>query len=271
MLFNKTLEMMAGMRLKDMAAEYRRQTELPAMDALSFEERFTLMVEAEWNGRHDRRLTKLTRDANLLEPAACLEGIDYDPRRKIDRTQIARLSDISWVREQKHLLITGKTGAGKTWIASAFAGEACRRGLKVRCFKTLRLLNELTLGRSDGTWIRVVDELLKPDLLVLDDFGIEPLGALHCRDLFEVIDERRIKGSILIAAQIPVKDWHAVFADKTAADAVMDRLVNNSFRIELEGPSRRGVDQKHKESASPLKQNEDEDEEDREVIAAGAV
>ena len=270
MLFNKTLEMMAGMRLKDMSAEYRRQTELPAMDSLSFEERFTLMVEAEWNGRHDRRLTKLTRDANLLEPAACLEGIDYDPRRKIDRTQIARLSDISWVREQKHLLITGKTGTGKTWIASAFAGEACRRGLKVRCFKTLRLLNELTVGRSDGTWSRTVDELLKPDLLVLDDFGMEPLGALHCRDLFEVIDERRTKGSILIAAQIPVKDWHAVFADKTAADAVMDRLVNNSFRIELSGPSRRGVDRSREDKVSIFDQNDDV-EKGGEVIAAGAV
>jgi len=242
MLFNQTLEKMADMRLKDMAAEYRRQGELPSMDALSFEERFSLMVEAEWLPRQDRRLAKLTRDARLPEPGACLEDVDYDPRRKIDRAQIARLSDCGWVRERRHLLITGKTGTGKTWLATAFADAACRRGMKVRCYKTLRLLNDLTLGRADGTWAAVIDDLLRPDLIVLDDFGMEPFGTLHCRDLFEVVDERRMRGAMLIASQLPVKDWHATFADKTAADAVMDRLVNSSHRIELEGPSRRGID-----------------------------
>jgi len=270
MLFNQTLEMMAGMRMKDMAAEYRRQTELPSMDALTFEERFSLMIEAEWSARRNRKMAKLKRDAHLLEPGASLEDIDYDPRRKLDRVMVARLSDISWVRDRKHLLVTGKTGAGKTWIASAFADAACKKGLKVRCFKTLRLLNELTIGRADGTWGKVVDELLKPDLLVLDDFGMEPLGAMHCRDLFEVIDERRNSGSVLIAAQHPVKDWHAIFADKTAADAVMDRLVNNSYRIELSGPSRRGIGRLRDDDTALQKNGEDE-EKAGEVIAAGAV
>jgi DNA replication protein DnaC len=240
-MINQTLEQMTAMRLKDMSAEYRRQMELSAMNELPFEERFSLMVEAEWLARKNRKLSRLIRTADLPDRDACLENIDYDPRRKLDRVQIARLSDCAWINERRHLLITGKTGAGKSWFASAFANAACRRGFKVRCFKTIRLLKELTLGRIDGSWIKTVDDLLSPDLLVLDDFGIEPLDALHSRDLFEVIDERRHKGAILIAAQLPVSEWHGAITDKTAADAVMDRLSNNSYRIELSGPSRRSV------------------------------
>jgi len=237
----QTLEKMTGMRLKDMVSEYRRQIELPAMEELSFDERFSLMVEAEWDGRQGRRLSRLMQAANLPDRNAYLEDADYDPKRKIDRALIARLSNCGWIRERRHLLITGMTGTGKTWFAAAFANAACRMGFTVGCFKTLRLLNELTLGRSDGTWARTMDKLLKPNLLVIDDFGMEPLSALHCRDLFELVDERK-NGSLLIAAQHAVKDWHSIFAEKTAADAVMDRLVNRSYRLELHGPSRRGID-----------------------------
>ena len=239
-MLNQTLEKMAAMRLKDMAAEYRRQLELPAMDALHFDERFSLMVEAEWLARKNRRLAKLIASANLPVRDACLEDVDHDPKRKIDRALVARLSNCDWVKEGKHLIVTGMTGTGKTWLSSAFAGAACRMGLEVRCFKTLRLLNELTLGRNDGTWGRTMDSLLKPDLIFIDDFGMEPLCATHCRDLFELVDERRKKGAMLVAAQHPVKEWHSFFADKTAADAVMDRLANNSYRIELHGPTMRG-------------------------------
>jgi len=254
-MLNQTLEKMASMRLKDMAAEYRRQTELPAMDSLSFEDRFALMVEAEWLARKNRRLAKLTSLADLPVRDACLENINFDPVRKIDRSLIARLSNCSWVKDGKHMLITGMTGTGKTWMASAFANAACRMGMKVRCFKTLRLLNELTQGRNDGTWGRTMDDLLKPDLIFIDDFGMEPLGAIHCRDLFELIDERGEKGSMMIAAQHPVKDWHSFFAEKTAADAVMDRLVNNAYRIELYGPSMRG---RIENVIGPDKKNEEE-------------
>jgi DNA replication protein DnaC len=240
-MINQTLDKMTSMRLRDMAAEYRRQTELPAMKELPFEERFSLMVEAEWFARKNRKLARLISSADLPERDACLADIDYDPKRKLDRAHIARLSDCGFIKEKRHLLITGKTGTGKTWFASAFANAACMGGYKVKCFKTIRLLKELTLGRNDGTWIKTVDALLAPDLLVLDDFGMEPLDAVHSRDLFEVLDERRYKGSVLIAAQMPVSEWHGVIADKTAADAVMDRLANNnSYRLELSGPSRRG-------------------------------
>jgi DNA replication protein DnaC len=252
----QTIEKMADMRLKDMVIEYRRQMELPAMDALSFEERFSLMIEAEWIARKNRRLVRLIQSANLLEPNACLEDVDYDPKRKIDRALVARLSNCSWVKDRRHLLITGMTGTGKTWLASAFANAACRMGMNVRCFKTLRLLNELTLARNEGTWAWTLDNLLKPDLLVIDDFGMEPLNALHCRDLFEIVDERRGNGAMLVAAQHSVKDWHSIFAEKTAADAVMDRLANNSHRIELHGPSRRGIDRLF----DPLSEKNDADE-----------
>ena len=151
-MLNQTLEKMAGMRLKDMAAEYRRQLELPAMDALSFDERFSLMVEAEWLARKNRQLARLTASADIPIRDACLEDVDYGPKRKLDRVLTARLSNCGWVKEGRHLLVTGMTGTGKTWLLSAFAGAACRMGLKVRCFKTLRLLNELTLGSGVGQW-----------------------------------------------------------------------------------------------------------------------
>ena len=240
-MINQTLDIMTKLRLKDMAKEYRRQTELPSMDSLSFDERFSMIIEEEWLGRNNRKFKRLLKEANLPEADACIENIDYDPIRGIDRAQIARLSGCNWVNECTHLLITGKTGTGKTWMASAFANAACRNGHKVKCFKTIRLLNELTAGRNDGSWIKRLNNLLLPKLIILDDFGMEPLDAIHCRDLFEIIDERKNRGAIIISSQLPVRDWHNMLADKTAANAVLDRVVNNSNRIELCGPSRRRI------------------------------
>lgn len=242
MMTNQTINQLLDMRLPAMEAELRRQFELPAMTALSFEERFGLIVEAEWRSRYNTRIGRMLKAARLRCPGACLEDVDFDAARKLDRAFIARLSDMSWLADGMNLFITGACGTGKTWIASAFGDAACRKGKKTVTYRVSRLLENLRAARSDGTWVKLLKSLEKPDLLILDDFGIDRLDPVHCRDLLEIIEERKQGlGSILITAQLPVCQWHDIFEDKTVADAALDRIVNNSYRIELHGPSRRAV------------------------------
>ncbi len=238
-MINQTLEKLTAMRLSVMEQECRRQLELPAMAELPFEERLSLLVEAEWASRMNKKLERLLKAAHLRERAACLEELDYAPSRKLDKAQVARLSDCAWIKEGRNLLITGACGTGKTWLASAFGNAACRAGLKVNCHRMPRLLTDLAIGRGDGSYNKLMTGLKKPNLLILDDFGLASLDPLQCRDLLEVIDERQDGKSTLITAQLPVSEWHGVFEDATLADAVLDRLVHNAYRFELHGPSLR--------------------------------
>ena len=238
-MMNQTLEKLSVMRLSAMEQEVRRQIELPAMTELSFEERLSMLVDAEWISRQNKKLHLLLKTANLRIPKAYLEDVDYRSSRKLERTQIARLSNLLWINEGRNLFITGACGTGKTWLASAFGNAACRKGLKVQSLRVNRLLGDLLAARNNGTWTKILTSLKKPDLLILDDFGLSAMDSLHCRDLLEIVDDRYGRGSILITAQLPVSDWHGVFKDPTIADAILDRLVHNAHRIALQGPSLR--------------------------------
>ena len=239
MMTNQTLNKLTEMRLPAMETEFRRQMELPAMSDLPFEERFGLMVEAEWLARYNSRIDRLLKAAKLRCPSANLENIDFSPERHLDKALVARLSDMSWLKEGRNLFITGACGVGKTWIASAFGNAACRLGKRVVSYRVSRLLDHLRAARAEGTWGRLLAALKKPELLILDDFGLDRLDAIHCRDLLETVEDRYDSGSILITAQLPVSQWHGVFEDATLADATLDRIVHNAYRIELRGPSRR--------------------------------
>ncbi len=238
-MINQTMEKLTSMRLGVMVKEYRRQTELPAMSALSFEDRFSMLVDAQWLQRQNNRLQRLINSADLKEPAASLENVDYDPRRRLDKSEIARLSDCMWTKEGRNLIITGATGTGKTYLSSAFGNAACRADLSVKSFRVNRLLTDLAIGRGDGSYNKVIAAMKKPDLLILDDFGMAPVDSAACRDFLEVIDERNGVKSVLMTAQLPVSAWHGVFEDATIADAILDRLVHSAYRIELKGPSKR--------------------------------
>lgn len=238
-MINQTLDKLNGMRLRAMEQEYRRQTELSANASLSFDERLSMLVDAEWLAKANNRLQRLLREANLRDPSANLENISYDSKRNLDRPTIARLADCTWIKESKNLIITGATGTGKTYLVSAFGNAACRKSLKVRSYRVNRLLTDLAIGRGDGSYNRLLNDLKKPDLLILDDFGMAPIDPGACRDLLEVVDDRHDKKSIAISAQLPVAKWHSMFEDATIADAVLDRLVNNAYRVELKGPSLR--------------------------------
>jgi len=244
MMINQTLSQLAQMRLPAMKEEFRRQMELPAMSGLTFEERFSLMVEAEWRERHNNRINRLLKAAKLRCPTACLEDIDFDAERHLDKSLMARLTEMSWLAEHHNLFITGPCGVGKTWIASAFGNAACRLGKRVASYRTVRLLENLRMARSDGTWGQLLATLKKPDLLILDDFGLDRFDAIHCRDMLEIMEDRYDSGSVLITAQLPVAEWHGVFEDATVADAMLDRIVHNAYRIELRGPSRRAAEGK---------------------------
>ena len=241
MMNNQTLNQLAQLRLHAMSDEYRRQMELPAMSALPFDERLGLMAEAEWRERYNAKIKRLLAAAKLRCPSASLEDIDFSAERHLDRALIARLSDMSWLAEGRNLFITGACGVGKTWIASAFGNAACRLGKRVASFRVTRLLDDLRAARAEGTWGKLLVALKKPDLLILDDFGLDRLDVIHCRDLLEIMEDRYGAGSVVVTAQLPVAEWHGVFEDATLADATLDRIVHNSYRIELHGPSRRAA------------------------------
>lgn len=239
MLNNQTANKLRSMKLPAMAAEYLRQSELPAMSALEFDERLGMMADAEWLSRDNNRIKKLIKEANLRFSAACLADVDYRPARKLDRAYIARLSDLLWLREAKNLMMTGCTGTGKTWLACAFGAEACRKGYRVAFYRVNRLLNDLTVASGSGSLYKMLTKLNKVDLLILDDWGLSVLNPPEGRLLLEIFEARFGERSTVIAAQLPVAKWHGLFEDSTVADAVLDRLVHNSHRIELQGPSLR--------------------------------
>ena len=253
-MIQQKLEYLKEMRLTVMEVEYRRQSELRAWNELSFEERLSLLVDAQWRERKNKKLRRLMKAACLREPGACLEELEYSSVRGLDKALVARLSDCVWIREGRHMLITGPCGTGKTYLANAFANAACRKGYTVKCLRVSRLLVDLQVGRGDGSWAKTLFEMKKPDLLVLDDFGLENLQTIHCRDFLEVVDDRSPSKPILLISQLPVSSWHGVFSDSTIAEAVLDRLLHQAIRFELKGPSKRRekkVSETEKTTTSP--------------------
>jgi len=251
MLNNQTAEKLRSMRLPALAAEYVRQSEAPNIDALAFDERIGMMTDAEWLARENNRVKKLTKEANLRVSGAVFADVDYRPARKLDRAYIARLSDFLWVKESKNLIITGATGTGKTWLACAFGAEACRKGIRVAFYRVNRLLNELAVAHGSGSLNKLLAKLKKVEIMILDDWGLSALNALESRFLLEVFEERYGERATIISAQLPVAKWHGLFEDSTVADAILDRLVHNSHRIELQGPSLRPLADKNKEGGAP--------------------
>jgi len=235
----QTRQWLCELRLPAMEKAYARQLELPASDALCFDERLALLVQAELESRKNKKLLQLLKTANLKDKNACLEEIDYEKSRNINKSLVANLADCNWIRKGQNILVSGACGTGKTYLISAFANAACRQGYSVRCFRLPRLLVDMQIGRGDGSWEKILRDLKKPYLLILDDFGLAPLEPLQCRDFLEVVEDRYGSASIIVASQLPVSSWHSVFADATIADAVLDRLLQNAHRFELKGISRR--------------------------------
>jgi DNA replication protein DnaC len=239
MLNNQTLDRLRSLKLTGMADAFAAQLEQPgAITELSFEERFSLLVDRETTYRENRRLVRLLQLARLKQNA-CVEDIDYKHRRGLDRSQMSRLATCDWIRARQNLHITGPTGSGKSWLACSLGNAACRQGLSVRYERVSRLLDALRIARGDGSYARRLIQLSRADLLILDDFGLKPLAQPERHDLLEVIEDRHGTRSTLITSQLPVSSWHEYVNDPTVADALLDRLLNQAHRIELKGESLR--------------------------------
>jgi DNA replication protein DnaC len=243
MLIEHTIARLNDMRLTGMSEAYSFQRERPNMQELSFDERFSMLVDGEWSCRQDRRLARLLKEAKLRLPA-CIEDINYRQPRDLDRNAIIHLATCDWIKDAQNVLITGPTGVGKTFIACALAHSACRHGFSARYYRVPRLLSDLAVARGDGSYAKVLNRLSRIRLLVLDDWGTAPLGPSESRDILEIIDDRSQLSCTIMASQLPVEDWHASILDPSVADAVLDRLVHNSHRIRLRGESMRKVEQR---------------------------
>lgn len=209
------------------------------MTGLDFDERFGLLVDAEWLDRQNKRLARNLREAKLRLSDACIEGIDYPARRKLDKSVIRGLASCAWIQEQHNVVITGPTGVGKTYIACALAQQACRKGYRAMYRRVPRIFDEILLARADGTYPRWLAKVARFDVLVLDDWGLVPLAESERRDLLEIMEDRYGNRSTILTSQMPVAQWHDQVGDPTIADAFCDRLLHNAHRIELHGPSRR--------------------------------
>jgi DNA replication protein DnaC len=239
MLNEPTMERLHAMRLVAMAIAWQEQQKDPKASALSFDERFALVVEAEFIARDNRRLSRLLKDAQLRLPEACVEDIEASSARGLERAQVAQLASCSWVPEHINLIINGPTGVGKSFVACAFGQMACRRGFRVLYRRMPRLFEELSLAKADGTYAKVLAKLARFDLLILDDLGIGALKDAQRHDLLEVLEDRYGRHSTAITSQLPVEKWHEWIGDPTLADAILDRVVHNAHKIKMKGPSRR--------------------------------
>lgn len=238
MLNQQTLQHLRELKLTGMADAFAQQLEQPATQQLSFEERLALLVDRERTQRDNRRLQRLLNAARLKQQA-CVEDINYQASRGLVRSQVASLINCEWVGARQNLHITGATGTGKSWLACAFGQAACRRGLSVRYERTGRLLDELRIGRGDGSYSKTLRQLARFDLLILDDFGLKPLSQSERHDLLEIIEDRHELHSTLLTSQLPISSWHSYLGEPTVADALLDRLLTNAHRLELKGESLR--------------------------------
>jgi len=239
LLAQQTLEQLRTLRLDGMLAALADSATAMAADTLPFEQRLTLLVQREIDWRDGRRLARLLKAARLKVSSACMEDIDWRASRGLDRGLLTQLAGCDWVRHGHNVLITGATGAGKTWLACALGHQAARSGFTVLYTRATRLLEELGVAHGDGSFTRRLAQLAKLDLLILDDFALAPLTAASRNDLLELLDDRVGTRSTLITSQLPVNSWHEWLADPTLADAILDRIVHGSHRVTLKGESLR--------------------------------
>jgi len=240
MLNEQTFGKLYAMKLNGMADAFKEQMMQPDMNELSFEERFAFLVDQHWTWKEDRRMKTLLRNAKLKENA-CIEDIDYKSPRGINKSLILSLSACDWIKNSQNIIITGPTGVGKTYLSCALANRVCRKGYSSLYKRSPRLFQEISIARADGSYPKLMNKLAKAKVLIVDDFCIAPMKDTERRDLLEVIEDRHGLCSTIISTQVPMKNWFEAIGDPTLADAILDRLIHNTHKINLKGESMRKI------------------------------
>ena len=232
----ETIIKLSEMKLTSMVLALRELMETAPGHQLSFEEKLGIVVDREWNDRDNRRLARRLKDAKLAVRAS-LDNVLCDPERGVDKASMRQLASYQWVKSKHNVVIVGKTGVGKSYVGAALADAACRAGYRSLFSRVPRLLEELALARAAGEYSSLLGKLSRIDVLVLDDFLLNPMTDVERRDLLEVIEDRYDRTSTVITTQVPTKTWHDALADPTIADAICDRLVHNAHVLKIGGPS----------------------------------
>ncbi len=235
MVNEATMDKLREMQLDTMAEAFRAQESDPTLAPLSFADRFGLLVDTEWSARRSRKLTRLIRGAQLHFPSACVEDIEYHADRKLDQALIAKLSTCTYIQDRHNIIILGASGAGKTYMACAFGIAACKNFMKVKYVRLPDLLNDLAVARNIGTYKKLMSQYKRAQLLILDEWLLHRLKEPEARDLLEIVEARHQKGSTIFLSQFAPAGWHAKIGEGTLADAILDRIVHDSYEIFIDG------------------------------------
>lgn len=233
-----TVSKMKQMNLNGMCNAFKTAVESGKTDHYTIDHFVSMLIDSEWDERHNRRIERSIKNARFHYKSN-IESINFEESRNLDRTQILRLADCEFITKNQNILITGSTGVGKSFLGTALGYQACIEGYKVSYFNTSKLFAKLKMAKADGTYLKELAKLERQDVIILDDFGLQALDSQNRITLLEIIEDRHNKGSIIVTSQIPVQGWYDIIGEKTIADAVLDRLIHNSHRIELSGESMR--------------------------------
>lgn len=233
-----TMQKLEEMRMTGFSRVYRDMLETGMNKDFTIDEVIAHLVQAEWDDRYNRRLQRLITKARFRYQAT-MEQIDYIEKRNLDKMQMLRFTSCEWIKRKQNIIISGSTGLGKSFLASALGHQACQHGYKVYYRNCSKLFDELKIAKADGSYMKEINKIEKLDLLILDDFGLKPLENNQRIILLELLEDRHGKRSTIITSQLPVKSWYDVIGEPTIADAILDRLVHSSHRIELDGDSLR--------------------------------
>jgi len=233
-----TLTKMKQMKFYGMHGAFRTAIETGKTDDYTLDQFVSMIIDAEWDDRNNRKIERAIRNARFHYKAS-IENIIYEPARNIDRNKIIRLAECEFIEKTENILITGSTGVGKSYIATALGYQACIQGYRVMYFNMTKLFSKLKMAKADGSYLKELSKLERQHMIILDDFGLQPLDNQNRIALLEIIEDRHKKGSMVVTSQIPVKGWYEIIGEKTIADAILDRLIHQSHRIELSGESMR--------------------------------
>lgn len=234
MLVQETVSKMRSMRLTGMVQSLEEQINTNKFDDLCFEERLSLMVDREETLRNNRRFKNRVKQAKFKESSACMEDVNYSAKRNLSKSTFLKLGENQYIQNKKDIIFTGSTGSGKSWLAQALGHSACEKGHTSKFQRVTKLFTEIQTAKADGSYGKYMEKMAKYDVLILDDWGIAPFCLEEARDMFELIEERHKSGSTIFTSQVPIKNWFEIIGEPTIADAIMDRLINNSYVIELE-------------------------------------